>query len=234
MKLEGCHALVTGASAGIGREFARQLASRAASLLLVARRRDRLEELQAELSARHPNLQVEIRQTDLSRSDQVDDLIAAIAAGPLDDRSAREQRRSRRPRCFRQRGSGKARSNDAREHGRADAAHARPASRDDRATPRRDPERQLVRELSADRKFCGLRRDQSLRHQLFRGAAERGARPGCRRDCTLPRTGADGVYGSGASGKAGQRESWTGAGLCVRWKKSCGRRCAASRREAQL
>ena len=75
MRLEGCHALVTGASAGIGREFARQLAGRAAELVLVARRQARLEELRVELLGRHPNLQVEIRPTDLSRAEAVDALI---------------------------------------------------------------------------------------------------------------------------------------------------------------
>ena len=45
MKLDNCHALITGASAGIGREFARQLAGRARSMILAARRDERLIEL---------------------------------------------------------------------------------------------------------------------------------------------------------------------------------------------
>jgi len=65
-RLEGSSALITGASAGIGREFARQLAGRASSLLLVARRQERLEELRDELTKREPNLKIHIRATDLS------------------------------------------------------------------------------------------------------------------------------------------------------------------------
>ncbi len=42
-------ALITGASSGIGREFARELAKNGFSLFLVARRKDRLEELKEEL-----------------------------------------------------------------------------------------------------------------------------------------------------------------------------------------
>jgi short-subunit dehydrogenase len=71
MKIENCGALVTGASAGIGRELARQLAGRAGSLVLVARRRQRLEELRDELTRRDPNLNVHIRVADLADKLQI-------------------------------------------------------------------------------------------------------------------------------------------------------------------
>ncbi len=79
MNLDGCRALITGASAGIGCEFARQLASRAAFLVLVARREDRLNGLRDELRKRNPTLQIEIRPTDLSDQAQVDALGEWIA-----------------------------------------------------------------------------------------------------------------------------------------------------------
>lgn len=63
--------LLTGASSGIGREMARQLAPRARRLVLVARRRDRLEALAQELQKAHSGLEVLIRAVDLSDREAV-------------------------------------------------------------------------------------------------------------------------------------------------------------------
>lgn len=55
MDPQGKVALITGASAGIGREFARQLHAAGASVVLVARRADVLHELMAALNQTRPN-----------------------------------------------------------------------------------------------------------------------------------------------------------------------------------
>ena len=71
MQLENCNALITGASAGIGREFARQLAGRARSMILVARRDEKLMELADQLNREHPKLVVHIRKVDLADLGQI-------------------------------------------------------------------------------------------------------------------------------------------------------------------
>ena len=76
MRLDDTNALITGASAGLGREFARQLAGQARSLVLVARREQRLSELRGELTQHHPNLVVHIRETDLADLAQLKELVA--------------------------------------------------------------------------------------------------------------------------------------------------------------
>jgi uncharacterized protein len=67
----GCTVLVTGASAGIGREFARQLAPVVGSMILVARRGDRLEALELELKVINPDLDIFYRAIDLRNHDDL-------------------------------------------------------------------------------------------------------------------------------------------------------------------
>ena len=71
-------ALITGASAGLGAEFARQLSSKGKDLILVARRREPMERLAAELIRKH-NVVVDIIQSDLSQTDATAELCANVS-----------------------------------------------------------------------------------------------------------------------------------------------------------
>lgn len=73
----GPWALITGASAGIGAEFARQIAARGINVALVARRRDRLETLGAEIEGRHGVRSLAIA-ADLCENDFLNTLAEAL------------------------------------------------------------------------------------------------------------------------------------------------------------
>jgi short-subunit dehydrogenase len=77
--------VITGASSGIGRAFAVALASAGTDVVLVARRRDRLEGLAAELRSAH-GVDVEVLVADLTDSDQMAEVESRLGDGhkPVD------------------------------------------------------------------------------------------------------------------------------------------------------
>ena len=74
-------AFITGASSGLGAEFARQLAARGYHLLLTARRADRLHQLSTELQSRFP-IHSHILPADLSKLTDIDALVSTINSLP--------------------------------------------------------------------------------------------------------------------------------------------------------
>jgi short-subunit dehydrogenase len=75
-------ALVTGASSGIGAEFARQLAGRGYDLVLVARRKDRLDAVAEEVSAAN-GVQTEVIEADLSKKAGVASVVERLNQGDI-------------------------------------------------------------------------------------------------------------------------------------------------------
>ncbi len=77
-KKYGPWAVVTGASSGIGKEFAKTLASEGFDLVIAARRIERLNDIAADLSERHGVI-VRTVQADLSTSDGIEAIEKAAA-----------------------------------------------------------------------------------------------------------------------------------------------------------
>lgn len=72
--------LITGASSGLGAQMARDFAALGRNLALCARRTERLDELKAELLAKHPQLTVSIRALDVTDSAAVFQVFRSFAA----------------------------------------------------------------------------------------------------------------------------------------------------------
>lgn len=68
-------ALITGASSGLGAEFAIQIAPRVRNLVLVARREPQLQELADRIRAWHPEVAVAVVTVDLRQADEREKLV---------------------------------------------------------------------------------------------------------------------------------------------------------------
>lgn len=76
--IDGGNVLITGASDGLGKELAKQLARRAKTLVLLAKNRDKLEEVHRDLKSRNEKLEVIVEPCDLSNLQDVDRVINSI------------------------------------------------------------------------------------------------------------------------------------------------------------
>jgi short-subunit dehydrogenase len=71
--------LISGASSGLGAGMARSFAAKGRDLALCARRTDRLDELKAELTARHPGINVAVETLDVNDHEQVPEVFARLS-----------------------------------------------------------------------------------------------------------------------------------------------------------
>ncbi|HEV2037225.1 MAG TPA: SDR family NAD(P)-dependent oxidoreductase, partial [Candidatus Eremiobacteraceae bacterium] len=77
--IAGKRALVTGASSGLGADFAREFARRGSHLVIVARRTDQLDALAAEIRQQH-HVEVDVVGADLSLPTAAQDLYNRVVA----------------------------------------------------------------------------------------------------------------------------------------------------------
>jgi NADP-dependent 3-hydroxy acid dehydrogenase YdfG len=221
-RFAGTWVLITGASSGIGAEFARQLAERRANLILTARSEKALDALAAQLAKGH-GIAVEVVALDLGepggaarlcaeverRGREVAHLISNAGFGIhgrfLDADGARQAEMVRLnceavvslashflPRMV-------ARGAGGVIHV-ASVASFQPAP--------------YMAVYAASKAFVlsfsehgGLRGVQGVRAQLLRGSGRGAARLGCARDGAVPGAGADGVSVGGRSGHRAQPEA---------------------------
>ena len=183
-------ALVTGASSGLGEEFALQIAPRVGKLVLVARREPLLEVLAERVRAQFPHVAVAVFSGGSEPPSEREELLESLAEIGFTPGSAGEQRRAGRLRGIRLGGLGETGGDAARECRGADPSHPCAPAGHDPARRGGDHQCELARQCDSDSRFRGVCGDQGLRHEFLGSAADRTAR--------TRHPGARGVPGSGA------------------------------------
>ena len=161
-----CKVLITGASVGIGCEFARQLAPVVSTMILVARSNDRLEALESELKAINPELELFSRPLEIGDRPELERFCDWLEeSGPtinllinnagLGDHgpfvNSKWERVDSMLECERE---------------RADLPHIQSAASDEKGRVWCDPECEFHRQPASFAEQCGVCRDESVRDQF--------------------------------------------------------------------
>ena len=199
-------ALVTGASAGIGAAIARELAQRGHNLVLVARRKDRLDALAGELNGEF-GVRAETVGCDLGKAASRERLPARVGSLGLEVSVLVNNAGFATGGAFHQ-------SDPARELEQVRVLVEAPvaltsAFLPEMVAPRqgRDPQRRLDRRHAAAALLGRLLGGQGLRAHLLRGPAPGAARLRRDRDRARPRAGDDRLLGVAGWEVAGGRRS---------------------------
>jgi NAD(P)-dependent dehydrogenase (short-subunit alcohol dehydrogenase family) len=189
-------ALVTGASSGIGQAFAERFAADGYDIVVVVRRRERLEEFATKVRATH-GANVDILVADLQRRGSAPG--RTTCRGGRRAPHARQQFGLRSLRAFRATAPRPGRGTNQAANRSANAAHARGAAGDDRAPEWRDHQRLLANSVQRLTSFstsagaCHLRGDQSLPQHLHGAPTQRARKHRGARASALPSDRAHGV-----------------------------------------
>jgi len=70
--------MITGATSGVGMELARQLSSRAKGMILVAPKKDKLDDLAQELRKKNQNMDVMVHPIDVTNNEEVEKMMTSI------------------------------------------------------------------------------------------------------------------------------------------------------------
>ena len=168
-------ALITGASSGLGEEFARQLARENYDLVLTARREDRLKAVAAE-AMKLGSSKVEVIASDLGQPDAAAKLHRQVSERGIEIECLVNNAGFGTHGIFHKTAARARDRRDQPQHHRTGFAHAPLPRRDGGATTRHHHQCGLDRRVPTDSLHGDLCGDQGIRAQLLRGGRARSKR----------------------------------------------------------